>query len=350
MKISLCSAASFEPRHTVRPTGKIGFALVALAGLAVTCARGEIKLNDNFSVAGYAAGSYMYVAPSGAPSSDSFDLNAAKISFNTKFDPVTATFGVYYTQSSAGTNNLTLIDANVTYDAGGGLTVTGGRFLSWMGYEAFDAVNKSQVSSAYINPHGTIMFYPAYHEGVKVKYSTPEVTVGVALLDSLNGPSIYRGDGELKHNAGMEGFLSYTGVKDLTVWAGIGYDSAGAQPYQKHAVTISNVWVSYNFGPAVLAGEIIHQDAGTGSTGTDGLVLLEYTFSKELSTAFRISTGKLDSVAAMPGLEFTKFTVSPAYKLTEHLLIRPEISYLDYRHNAPVGHETVYALQAIFKF
>jgi hypothetical protein len=325
---------------------------LACAALALPAAglRADIKLNDNFSVGGYAAGSYQYVSPTGAPSSDSFDLNASKISFNTKFDPVSATMGVYYTQTSSGTNNLTLIDANATYDAGGGLTITGGRFLSWMGYEAFDAVNKSQVSSAYINPHGTIMFYPAYHEGVKIKYSTPEVTTGVAVLDSLNGPSIFRGDSELKHNAGFEGFVSYNGVKDLTVWAGIGYDTAGAQPYQKHSVAIYNAWASYNLGSATLAGEIIHQDAGLGATGTGALVLLEYNFSKQVSSAFRVSGGTLDDVGKIQGLGFTKFTVSPAYKVTDHLIVRPEVSYLHYKNNAPISHETVFALQAIFKF
>lgn len=319
--------------------------LVSLPALA------DVKVNENFSTSGYAVGSYQYVDPSGAPASDSFDLNAAKINFNTKFEPVTGSVGIFYTQTASGTNNLTLIEAHASYNAGSGVSITGGRFLSWMGYEAFDAPNKNQVSSAYINPHGTIMFYPAYHEGVKLKYSTPEMTTGVALLDSLNGPSIFRGDGELQHNYGMEAFVSYTAVKDLTIWAGIGYDSAGAQPYQKAAVTLYNVWVNYTVGNATLAAEYLYQDAGVGSKGSDGLVLLDYKFTKQLSSAFRISTGKLKDISSTKrGLGFTKYTVSPAYAINEHFMIRPEISFLNYKNNGPIGRETFYALQAVFKF
>src|SRR4051812_26000803 len=116
--------------------------LIAALAMAAGVARAEIKLNDNFSVSGYAAGSYQYWKPSGATSGDSFDVDAAKISFNTNFKPVTSSFGFYYTPNSTGANNITLIDANVTYDAGNGVNVTGGKFLSWMGYEAFDRVNR----------------------------------------------------------------------------------------------------------------------------------------------------------------------------------------------------------------
>ncbi|HZZ18249.1 MAG TPA: outer membrane beta-barrel protein [Opitutaceae bacterium] len=324
--------------------------LAGIAFLAAASAYADVKLNDNFSLSGYAAGSYVAVDPSGAPSSDSFNLDAAKVSLLAKFDAVSADFGAYYTQSSNGTDNLTLIDANVSYTPADGVTITGGRFLSWMGYEAFDAINKNQVSSAYINPDGTIMFYPAYHEGLKIKYSTPDFTVGAALLDSLNGPSIYRGDGELKHNFGSEVFASFNAAKGLTIWTGIGYDSAGDFAYQMHSTTIYNVWVQYVVGNATFAGEYLYQDAAEASTGSDGLILLDYAFTKQLSTAFRVSGGKLKDTAAGPGLGFTKFTVSPTYALTDHLAIRPEISYIKYKNNNPISHDTFFAIQALFKF
>jgi hypothetical protein len=325
------------------------FIAVVAAGAAL-CARADVKIKDNLSRWGYAVGSYDYVDPSGAPSSDSFNLDAAKLSLLAKFDAVSADFGAYYTQTSNGADNLTLIDANVTYDAGSGLTITGGRFLSWMGYEAFDPINMYQVSSAYINPDGTIMFYPAYHEGVKVKYSAGDVTVGAALLDSLYGPSIYRGDGELKHNFGTEVFASFNPLKGLTIWTGIGYDSPGGLPSQVHSDTLYNVWVQYQVGNATIAGEYLYNDAARASTGSDGLILLDYAFTKQISSAFRISSGKLKNTDVSPGLGFTKYTVSPTYAVTEHFSIRPEISYIDYKNNGPIGHDTFYAIQALFKF
>jgi hypothetical protein len=324
--------------------------IVGVSCLAAAPSFADVKLNDNFSISGYAVGSYQYIETSGAGSSDSFNLDASKVSLLAKFDEVSADFGVYYTQTAAGTNNLTLIDANVTYDAGGGLTITGGRFLSWMGYEAFDSINKNQASSAYINPNGTIMFYPAYHEGVKVKYSLDNVTLGAALLDSLNGPTIYRGDGELKHNFGSEVFVAFDPVKNLRIWTGVGYDSPGALASQVVSTTVYNIWVQYVIGDVTLAAECIHQSTSTPGTGTDGMVLLDYAFTKKVSAAFRISTGKLDNTAVAQGLGFTKFTVSPTVAITDHLAIRPEISYIDYKNDGPINHDTFYAVQALFKF
>jgi len=323
--------------------------LAGLAGLAVAAAQADVKLNDNFSVGGYAVGSYQYDQPSSGPASDSFNLDAAKLILNAMFDPVTADFGLYYTQTSGGSNNVTLIDANVTYNAGGGVTITGGRFLSWMGFEAFDSPNKNQVSSAYLNPSYSIMFYPAYHEGVKIKYSDADWTMGAALLDSLYGPTIYRGDGELKSNFGLEAFVEYTGIKNLAVWAGVGNDTAGAQPYQKYSDTLYNLWLSYQIGDATLAAEYLYNHSSAAATGSDGLVELDYAFAPKLSTTFRVSTGKLDDTTFARGLGFSKYTVSPAYKITDHLIARPEISYISYK-NAAIKDEIFYALQGVFKF
>ena len=323
--------------------------IAGLACLTAAVSRADVKINDNFSLAGYAVGSYDYDKLSGAPSSDSFNLDAAKLTLNTKFDQVSASFGAYYTETSNGENNLTLINAQVSYDFGGGLSLTGGRFLSWMGYEAFDAPNMLQVSSAYINDGGTIMFYPAYHEGLALKYSDADFTAGVALLDSLEGPSIYRGDGELKHNFGMEAFAQYTGIKDFVLWAGVGYDSKGAQSYQTHTVSVYNVWAQYTVGSAMFALEYIGQSAAKPSSGNDGLALLDYTFTKQFSTTFRVSAGKLDDVGPIDGLGFTKFTVSPTYTVNAHFSLRPEVSYIKYQHGA-FKDETFTAIQAIFKF
>jgi hypothetical protein len=318
--------------------------------LAAASAFADIKLNDNFSVSGYTVGSYQYVDSSGGTNTDSFNLDAAKVSLLVNFDPVSADFGVYYTATSNGENNLTLIDANVTYNAGNGLSITGGRFLSWMGYEAFDAVNKNQVSSAYINPEGTIMFYPAYHEGLKIKYSTPEFTTGVALLDSLYGPSIYRGDGELRSNVGGEAFAAFTPAKGLTLWTGVGGDTAGAASYQKYSDVLWNVWIQYVFGNVTVAAEYLYNKTDRAGTGSDGLVFLDYAFTPTVSAAFRVSAGRLDDVGPVDGLGFTKYTFSPSWTVVPHLKLRPEISYIDYSHNGPIKHDAFLAVQALFQF
>ena len=59
-------------------------------------------------------------------------------------------------------------------DKGGGFTVTGGNFLSYMGYEAFDIPNMDQITYG-----STIFAISGYHSGVKVDYSDANVGSGV---------------------------------------------------------------------------------------------------------------------------------------------------------------------------
>ncbi|MSU48811.1 MAG: hypothetical protein EXS37_06950 [Opitutus sp.] len=104
----------------------------------------DIKVNENLMINGYAAGAYEYQKVKGFAATDSlFDgtkdtpsADAVMTAFNFTFKPVTGTVSLYYVPKLR-TNELTVLDAFATYDVGGGLSVTSGKFLSYMGYEAF---------------------------------------------------------------------------------------------------------------------------------------------------------------------------------------------------------------------
>jgi hypothetical protein len=237
-----------------------------------------------------------------------------------------------------------VLDAYATYDVGGGFSITGGKFLSYLGYEAFDPVNMTQIT--YGAPTlGSMFSIPAYHSGVRLDYSDSANSFGVALLDSVYSPySIFKGDGELIHNGGLEAYYKYTGMKDFVFWAGVAYDTKGG--FQSHKVLTLDFWAQYAFTSEITgAVEYANTDGGTGKKGDSWLVYLGYAPAGPVSWAFRLSGDNPD--ASVSATKYTQYTVCPTYKLTDNLSVRAEYSYYDYKGSSS---KSFYGVQALFKF
>jgi hypothetical protein len=328
--------------------------IAAAATLAASLsAFADVKLNDNLSFSGYIAGAYTNYSPSPGTSFDSLfdaskappgagDANAIDLTFTGTYKPVTAVVSAFeFPNTGVG---VTLLDAYVTYDAGGGFSVTGGKFLSYLGYESFYPTLMSQISYA----NGDFLAaIPAYHSGLRLDYAGSSASYGVAILDSVYSPYGYdRGDGELKHNAGFEGYVSDK-VGNLTLWAGFGYDTEGF--FEPHSVLTLDFWGSYQVTKDVtVAAEYQHKDGGVGAKGYNWLTFVSLNKDK-WTTAFRISGEKMDDDIVSAGKGFTKFTVCPGYNFTDHLLVRAEFSYYDYTDYS-ADSATFWGVQAIFKF
>ena len=317
----------------------------------------DIKVNDNLTLSGYAAGAYEYQKIKSLPATDSiFDgtkdtpsADAVKTNFNFTFKPVTGTVSLYYVPNLK-TNELSVLDAFATYDVGGGMSVTGGKFLSYLGYEAFDTVNMTQITYAPVTV-GTLGAIPAYHTGVRLDYGDKDVGYGVALVDSVFSNTFSKGDGEFTHNAGFEGFVKYTGAKDLTLWAGFAYDTKGnATNNPKNSTTVLDFWAEYKLTKeATVAAEFCSKDGGDFAKGTTWLAYLNYAFDAKFSGVFRVGGESLSGKTKTVGNNFTQFTVGPAVKLTDNLSVRAEYSYYDY--SGPTAKDkSLIGLQAIFKF
>ena len=318
------------------------FKLAAALGLAASLtAFADIKVNDSFSVSGYAAGSYRTTDPDPGPATDKFDLDAVKTLFSTNFKPVTGVISLYYQPNAP--HDVTVLDAYATVDVGGGSTVTAGKFLSYLGYEAFDLVNMSQISYANGDFLGPI---PGYHSGVKYDYSDKDVGFGMAVVDSVYSGSYYlKGDGELKHNAGFEGYFVYKAIPDVTVWAGFAYDTKGNVIHKNDEILTLNIWASYNLTKDSSLGlEYVNKDGGLGDKGYNWLAFFGQNFTPKVSTAFRLSGEKMKS-----GPGFTKYTVAPAYKVNDNFLVRAELSYYDYtKYTADSA--LFFGIQSVLKF
>lgn len=315
----------------------------------------DIKINDNIMINGYAAAAYENQKVKGSPATDSvFDgtkdtpsADAVKTAFNFNFKPVTAQLSLYYVPNLP-KNELSILDAYVTYDVGGGGSVTAGKFLSYLGYEAFDTVNMSQITYSPVTV-GTLGAIPAYHTGIRYDFGDKDVSFGVAVVDSVFSPNGFaKGDGELVHNAGFEGFVKYTAVPDLTLWAGFAYDTEGG--FQPHNVTVLDFWAEYKLTKELTgAVEFCSKDGGDFAKGTTWLAYLNYAVDAKTSLVGRIGGENLSGKTKTVGYEFTQYTFGPSYKLTDNLTVRAEYSYYDYKGTGSKD-KSLFGLQGIFKF
>lgn len=310
--------------------------LLALA--ATTYA--DVKVNDIFSVNGYAVGAATSTDVDGGDSIDTFfeskgspavvNADAVKLGILAAKGSFSAYASALYLPGAA--NEAGLLDAYATFDTGTGLKVTGGKFLSYLGYEAFDPINMAQLTYG-----STIFAIPAYHSGVKLDYAGEGFSLGVAVVDSIyGGPrGFFEGDREFSDDLGVEVFASYTGIEKLTIFAGIAAENTDGATSD---LFVFDLWASYALTDKVtIAAEFDTQE----DVMTGWLTFLSYKFSDKFSTAFRIS-----GVDWEAGGKDTKYTIAPTYAIDNNLSLRAEFSVGE----GDSGDYTFVGGQVVFKF
>lgn len=314
-----------------------------LALTASLSAFADVKVNDIFSLNGYAVGSYTNTdfdaggstttyLENGAPGANS---DAVKLGLVGAKGPVSGYASILYIPGAA--NEAGLLDAYATYDTGAGLKVTGGKFLSYLGYEAFDPVNMAQITYG-----STIFAIPAYHTGAKLDYATKTFSIGVAGVDSVfgnpYGNGFFEGDREFGDDIGWEAIATYTGIEKLTIFAGMAYENDEQTGMD---VRVYDIWASYALTDKLtIAGEWDKMD----NVGDAWLAFLSYKFHNMFSTAFRVSGADFDA-----GGEETKYTVAPTFTINSNFSVRAE--YTHAVRDAALGddHDFV-GVQVLFKF
>lgn len=313
----------------------------AALSLAVSLsAFADVKVNDLISVNGYAVGSVTNTDVDGGDNIDSFfhnkggpavvNADAVKLGALLTSGAFSGYGSVLYIPGAA--NEAGLLDAYATYDTGLGLKVTGGKFLSYLGYEAFDPINMTQLTYG-----STIYAIPAYHSGAKIDYAGKTFSLGLAVVDSIfSGPNgFFEGDREFSDDVGFEAIATYTGIDKLTIFAGIASENTDKAADD---LFIFDIWASYNLTDKVtIAAEYDKQ-----SDTLDGwLAFVSYKFNDKFSTAFRLSGVSWDG-----GGEDTKYTVAPTYTINSNLSLRGEFS----AGNGDSGDYTFVGGQIVFKF
>lgn len=303
----------------IKHTSKLaGWAASSLALVATAFA--DVKVNENFSINGYAVGAITSTDVDGGAAIDTYfeskgspaivNADAVKLGVLGTFDKVSGYGSILYLPGAA--NEAGLLDAYLTLDTGMGLKITGGKFLSYLGYEAFDPINMTQLTYA-----STIFAIPAYHSGAKVDFSSGAFSGGIAVVDSIfSGPrGFFEGDREFGDDVGVEAMVSYTGIEKLTIFAGIATeDTDGATD----DTFIFDLWLSYAATDKLtLAAEYDTQD----NVMNGWLLLAGYKFTDQFSTIFRVSGVEWDG-----GGSDTKYTVAPTYTINSNFALRAEFS------------------------
>ena len=238
--------------------------------------------------------------------------------------PVSFSLDIDVYKNTGGTANFaddtTLEEAVITYTINDNLSVSAGRMLSYLGFEAYDAPNMYQISTAYDQAaYGSM--YDGYLDGASVDYATDMFSIGI-WTDLLEKPS-------------FEYALAFTGVENLT--AKYIYGDYGGSTESKQTL-----WVSYQMGKLLVAGEIAQHDnsGGTATDDEEGFLLMgNYSITDPLSLTVRYSNveSKGSTVA-----DTKKFTVSPTYMLTDDLAFLAEYSDISGTNADFIGFELIY--------
>lgn len=319
---------------------------IPFAGAALLCATlsafADVKVNDNISINGYAVGSYAWIDPDGGKKTESVidsgsnNLDSVKVGVLGTSGQISGYASLLYIPNAA--NEAGLLDAYATFDAGGGFKVTGGKFLSYLGYEAFDPINMNQLTYG-----STIFAIPAYHTGARLDYSSKTFSAGVAAVDSVfsGRKGFFEGDREYSDDVGFEAQVTYTGIEKLTVFAGIAYEDSDADSANPtgEKVKIFDLWASYAVNDKLtIAGEFDTQD----NVGDGWLAFASYKFTPQVTVAARISGANYEDARG----DELKYTIAPTVTINSNFAVRAEISKVD----ADFGDATFFGIQGVFKF
>ena len=327
---------------------KLTVLAASLLALATTVSAADMS---SVKISGFVAASYQYAKTSGVAGVDSVFSgatpvagwgDAAKVIFSAGEGPVNGTVSLFYLPNRAG-DEIGVLDAYLTYDLGSGWSVKGGKYLSPLGYEAFNIPDMIAIT------YGTSIYaVPAYHSGLELDYGDKEWSAGLGVVDSIyGGTGFFAGDNSLQGNKGIEGFVSYKGIENTVLWAGFAHEGAGGPVAgQTKAFTVYDFWASYQLNKETsLAAEWIYNtEIATGAGSSSAwLAAVNYAFSNELSTTFRVSGGDATFISAT---NTTKYTLAPAYKVNDHFTVRTELSII----NVAGPDTTFFGLQGVFKF
>ncbi len=240
--------------------------------------------------------------------------------------PVSSSVDVDFTDSSDGSTGGNLEEATITYDFGNGFSITGGKMLSYMGFEAFDPPNMYQYSYAY-DVLGAQDIYDAYDVGASIDYVTDAFSVGVW--------------SSLEADAGYELALAFTGVENLTAKA-IWSDFTASDDYEK-----STYWISYQMDKLLLAAEVAENDSVAGTDIEGFLIMGNYAVSDAIGLTLRYSEEEITGANTYEG---SKITISPSYVFNDSFSGLVEYSSYDKDSGTIAEPEELLAVEFIYTF
>ena len=254
---------------------------------------------------------------------DTFDVGQIEINLDFEDGPVSVSIDYDIYSTEGGADGADLEEAIITYDFGNGFSMTAGKMLSYLGFEAYDPINMYQYSYAYDAAGGPQDIYDAYDDGISLDYSNDIFSLGLFASAETDG--------------GYEYALAFTGVENLTLKAIM----ADWDAYET-----TTFWGSYQLGNLLAAFEIAEKDNTNPATDDiDGwLVMGNYSFTDSLALTLRYSEEDVGTNS------YEKITISPSYVFTEQFSGLLEYSSYDSEGATAVDYNDLFAVELIFTF
>ena len=254
---------------------------------------------------------------------DYLDVGQVELNFDYATGPVSASVDLDFGADS----EFNLEEAVITYDFGNGFSVSGGKMLSYLGFEAYDPINMYQFSYAYdaIYQIGTPNVppqdvYDAYDDGMSIDYATDVFSIG--LWSSV------------EEDGGFEYAFAFTGIENLTAKAIM----ADWDTYE-----IYTYWASYQMGKLLVAAEIAEKDNLVGNDVDAFLIMGNYAITDSAAITLRYSEEEIGTDT------YEKFTISPSYVFNESFSGLVEYSTYDETAGATEIND-LFAVEMIYTF
>jgi hypothetical protein len=305
--------------------------LAVLAGLtfAGALSQAQIAIGENLTVSGFVDASYADVDSDVAAIGDSTGINVdeVEIDFAFSFEAVSAEI---HLQTKG--NSFDLEQAFVSTDLGG-ITVSAGRMLNLLGFEADEPTGLLQYSKAYSsawNPGSR------YNDGIRGAFSQGDVSVAASVTDDYTAGITTGNDAD---ELAFDVALSYSGIENLSI--SLGY-AENNDDLVANELSVVNVHASYSLGQLTLGGEYSDWEVGATEEADAYLLVGNYAVNDDLSLTVRYS--EVDSSDNTNDEENT--TVAANYSLTDNLSTVVEYS------TGEIGGEDndVFAVEGIFTF
>jgi hypothetical protein len=259
--------------------------------------------------------------PAGA-SAETLDVSQIELNLDFATGPVAVSIDYDIYSTEGGTEGADLEEAIVTYDFGNGFSMTAGKMLSYLGFEAYDAPDMYQYSYAYDAvggaPHD---IYDRYDDGISLDYANDSFSIGIFSSAETNG--------------GYEYALAYTGVEQLTVKAIM----ADWDAYET-----TTLWGSYQFSKLLAAVEVAEKDyTNTATADIEGwLVMGNYSLTEAMALTVRYSEEDVGTDS------YEKITISPSYVFNDNFSGLIEYSTYDESGATATNIQDLFAIELIY--
>jgi hypothetical protein len=303
------------------------------AALLPAAAHAEIELGSGISITGFLDMSTVLVDPDVSDSFRTSGIDQIETDFLWEgSNGVSAQVDIEYGESSAGgpgDDDTFVEQAFVTKSFNDKLSLKFGRFLSYTGWETQEPTGLFQYSTVGYEA----FFYGYYQQGASMYYDAGTVDFMASVVTSAFDP--------LDRSSDLDTEIG------VAISPGEGAFTAKLFYIDDDDNDYTNAWVSYKFGNVTLAAELVDRDLGLAGEGNGGLLMANFAKGNFGFTA-RYGEYTLEDAFGVSFVENSSFTLSPSFKVGDHLLIVTEYRMDEY----DVGGEDTnsLAVEALFMF